>query len=37
MIAAVAWAYRLTVDRRFDAEAERFVEVASTLDRIYAT
>jgi predicted dehydrogenase len=35
--AAVAWAYRLGVDRRFDAEAERFVEVASILDRIYAT
>jgi len=35
--AAVAWAYRLATDRRFDPEAERFVEVASVLGRVYAS
>jgi len=33
--AAVAWARRLAVDRGFDPAAERFVDVARTLDRIY--
>jgi predicted dehydrogenase len=35
--AAVAWAYRLATNRRFDPEAERFVEVATVLDRVYAS
>lgn len=35
--AAVAWAYRLAMDSSFDPEAERFVEVASVLDRVYAS
>jgi predicted dehydrogenase len=35
--AAVAWAYRLATDSRFDTEAEHFVEVASVLDRVYAS
>jgi predicted dehydrogenase len=35
--AAVRWARRLAVDPRFDQEAERFVEVAAVLDRIYAS
>ena len=35
--AAVAWAFRLATDRRFDPETERFVEVASVLDRVYAS
>ena len=35
--AAVAWAYRLATDRRFDPEAGRFVEVANVLDRVYAS
>lgn len=34
--AAVAWARRLSRDRRFDAEAERLVDVSEVLDRIYA-
>lgn len=33
--AAVAWASRLAADPRYDAEADRFVTVAETLDRIY--
>ena len=33
--AAVAWACQLAIDRRFDAGAERFVEVASILDWVY--
>jgi predicted dehydrogenase len=33
--AAVDWARRLQAGERFDAEAERLVEVASVLDRIY--
>jgi predicted dehydrogenase len=35
--AAVAWAYRLATDRRFDPAAERFVELADVLDRVYAS
>jgi hypothetical protein len=35
--AAVAWACQLAVDRRFDAGAERFVEVASILDWVYGS
>lgn len=34
--AAVAWARRLSADRRFDPEIERQIEVAATLDAIYA-
>ncbi|NOK37851.1 Gfo/Idh/MocA family oxidoreductase [Corallococcus exercitus] len=34
--AAVAWATRLAKGERFDAEAERLVDVATTLDRLYA-
>ena len=33
--AAVAWACQLAIDRRFDAGAERFVEVASILDWVF--
>jgi predicted dehydrogenase len=33
--ALVAWARRLAEDARFDPAAERFVDVAATLDRIY--
>jgi predicted dehydrogenase len=35
--AAVAWAYRLATDRRFDPAADRFVAVADVLDRVYAS
>ncbi|WP_223643356.1 Gfo/Idh/MocA family protein [Corallococcus sp. EGB] len=34
--AAVAWAARLANGERFDAEAERLVDVAAALDRLYA-
>jgi len=34
--AAVAWAQRLAADRSFDPDAQRLVEVARVLDRIYA-
>ncbi len=34
--AAVAWAMRLASGARFDPDAERLVDVAETLDRIYA-
>ena len=34
--AAEAWAEQLAADRSFDPEAERLVEVADVLDRIYA-
>lgn len=34
--AAVAWARRLAQDRRFDPNAERLIDVARTLDHIYA-
>jgi hypothetical protein len=33
--AAAAWAERLAQDRGFDPEAERLVDVARTIDRIY--
>ncbi|MDB4963847.1 MAG: Gfo/Idh/MocA family oxidoreductase [Myxococcales bacterium] len=33
--AAVAWAERLATSRRYDAEAERLVDVAAVLDAIY--
>ncbi|HWI41463.1 MAG TPA: Gfo/Idh/MocA family oxidoreductase [Verrucomicrobiae bacterium] len=33
--AAVAWAERLSVDRRYDPEAERLVQVAAALDAVY--
>jgi predicted dehydrogenase len=33
--AAAAWAFRLSRGERFDAEAERLVDVARVLDRIY--
>jgi predicted dehydrogenase len=35
--AAVAWAYRLGTNGGFDPETERFVEVASVLDRVHAS
>jgi hypothetical protein len=34
--AAADWAIRLGKDARFDPEAERLVDVAEVLDRIYA-